>query len=230
MPRKEFTIVDWDRTLPQPSADALLLRELQHRVANELCASIAAMQIARAAGMSGPRMELFDQAIERLEGFGQVHTVLSGRTAQSVDLEQEMHRLCRGLIRGREGLDHSRVSLTVDRDQEIPGPVAQRLLLVGSELIFNAIRHALTRREGLLDITASVAGDDVILEVSDNGPGIRDHAETQGTGLGTHIVQGLVRAGDGRLECRSDRSGTTIRVVLPLEGPSPVEWRQGEAA
>jgi signal transduction histidine kinase len=72
--------------------------------------------------------------------------------------------------------------------------------------------------------------DAVLVEVSDDGPGIpADVAENvfdpffttkpQGSGLGLAIVRKIVNAHDGRLDLRTTPGhGTTIRVTLPVSG------------
>ncbi|WP_242154045.1 sensor histidine kinase [Sphingomonas sp. BAUL-RG-20F-R05-02] len=215
--------IDWDEGRPVASEATLLLAELQHRVSNEVACAISAMRLAGNAGFEGPRIALFERAVERLEGFGKVHGVLAARPSRLVDVGAGLHRLCRGLVAGREGLDRTRVNISVTTPP-LPGGPGQRLLLIAAELIFNGIRHALVGRCGCLDIDVALLDDHVILVVSDDGPGIAASRDTSGTGLGAGIVDELVRMGDGRIERDSDSSGTVFRVTLPLNGRPPVDW------
>jgi len=205
----------------------VLLRELQHRVGNEVASAVAAMRIAQHSGIQGPKVSLFDQAIARLEGFGQVHTMLSSHPPRMMDVREEMHRLCRGLLKGRSGLDGARVHLAVDPPM-VPGGPAHRILLIAAELLHNAIRHALADRGGGMTIDVRCDSYAVFLTVSDDGPGLGASHGTSGTGLGSDIVNELVRMGDGCLVCDSDGQGTTFRVTLPLSGPSPMDWLAAE--
>lgn len=216
-------VFEEDRRVPPLGEASLLLDELRHRVSNEVSAALAALRLAQAAGISGPRLSLFEQAVDRLEGFGQVHTILATPPARVVDLNQELHRLCRGLVTGRVGMDDARVRLTV-KTLVLPGGVARRLVLIAAELIFNAMRHALVGRAGKLDITVQDDGSAVTLTVADDGPGMRSGGSTSGTGLGSGIVAALVRMGRGRIECDTDRHGTTFRVSLPISDASTVTW------
>ncbi|QQV77917.1 sensor histidine kinase [Sphingomonas aliaeris] len=215
--------VDWEHVGLDASEAPLLLADLQHRVANEVACALAAMRLARTAGQGGLRVSLFDRAIDRLEGFGKVHGVLAARPARTIDVDASLQRLCRGLVAGRDGLDDARIRLSVTT-APIPGGPAYRLLLIASELIFNGMRHALVGRSGHLDINVSQTGDEVKLIVEDDGPGIRDGAGTAGTGLGAGIVEGLVRMGNGRIECETSGTGTVFRVTLPLAGRSAIGW------
>ena len=75
-------------------------------------------------------------------------------------------------------------------------------------------------------------GDTVLLMVSDEGPGIsQEHRElifdpffttkSGGTGLGLCLVEGVVRAHDGRIEVDSPAGGgATFKIFLPA-APAP---------
>lgn len=215
--------VDWDRGGPTAGEASLLFAELQHRVANEIAAAVAAMRLAQSAGLDGPRVDLFDSAIQRLEGFGKVHGVLAMRPTQTIDIGAGLHRLCRGLVAGREGLDQTRIHLSVTMTT-LPGGSGQRLLLIAGELVFNSIRHALSGRAGRLDISVYQIDDEVHLVIADDGHGIRKGAGSSGTGLGNGIVEELARMGGGRIECSTGSTGTAFHVTLPLIGRSPVDW------
>jgi two-component system OmpR family sensor kinase/two-component system sensor histidine kinase BaeS len=107
---------------------------------------------------------------------------------------------------------------TVDAD-----PI--RLGEVLANLVSNAVRH--TPTGGEVTVEARRDDDDVVFEVTDTGPGIAPEdlphvfdrfvrsADSGGTGLGLAIAKRLVEAHDGRIEARSDASGTTVRFVLP---------------
>jgi hypothetical protein len=81
---------------------------------------------------------------------------------------------------------------------------------------------------GEIAVTANWGGAGVIIEFSDNGPGLpekaREHlfepftgsARTGGTGLGLAIAKELVEAHGGELMLlRSDSHGTVFRIDLP---------------
>lgn len=221
---------DWDKVVQRGGEAPLLLDELHHRVSNEVASAIAAMRLAQNAGLRGPRLHLFDQAIQRLEGFGKVHGILAARPAATVDVDAQLHGLCRGLVSGRGELDGGKVWLAA-QGCVLPGGSGCRLMLVAAELMANAFRHAIAGREGNLWVTVHRTERDAVLVVTDDGPGFEGAARTRGTGLGRSIVSELVRMGGGRLETSSDENGTTVKVLLPLDCPSPIGWvvRETEA-
>jgi two-component system NtrC family sensor kinase len=100
-------------------------------------------------------------------------------------------------------------------------------------LLINAMQAIeATSREGRIEIRTRAAGDEVIVEVADNGcgipagelPRIFDPFFTtklvgEGTGLGLSISHGIVSDHGGRIEVESTPGqGSRFRVVLPIGG------------
>ncbi|MEI2701871.1 MAG: HAMP domain-containing sensor histidine kinase [Baekduia sp.] len=93
----------------------------------------------------------------------------------------------------------------------------------------NAVRHA--PPGGAVELGARLDGDVVVLSVDDDGPGVpaRDQGRvlepfyrgdrarsSDGTGLGLAIADGLVRAGEGRIDvCDGPLGGARFTVRLP---------------
>lgn len=86
---------------------------------------------------------------------------------------------------------------------------------------------------GTITISTGRSGDDVFVEIADNGKGIpQEHLGRifdpfyttkpvgQGTGLGLSLSYGIVRKHGGKIEVRSQvGAGTTFRIVLPVHQP-----------
>jgi two-component system, OmpR family, sensor kinase len=99
-------------------------------------------------------------------------------------------------------------------------------------LIENAIRH--TPGGGVVRIEARALGDQAIVEVSDDGPGVpadvrervfepfvrlsNDGADRSGAGLGLAIARGIARAHGGDLAAVDSDRGARFVVRLPLLG------------
>lgn len=115
---------------------------------------------------------------------------------------------------------------------------ATKLLRVLQNLVSNsidALGDTLAEGEaGHIAVRATDSGDSLILTVADNGPGIPDeikdtlfepfvtHGKSEGTGLGTAIVQSIVEAHQGEIDFDTGPSGTTFTIRLP-KAPSPRE-------
>lgn len=109
-----------------------------------------------------------------------------------------------------------------------------RLGQVFSNLLTNAIKYA---PDGEIRVEVRGEGDQALLTVSDQGPGIpSEHVESvfepgcrlpqatsassEGSGFGLHIVRGIVEAHGGRIWVAPDSGpGATLCVSLPLSSP-----------
>lgn len=116
-----------------------------------------------------------------------------------------------------------------------------RIAEIVDNLLSNALRY--TDAGGTVTLELGEAGEDVLLDVSDTGIGIREQdlayiferfwraepsraRRTGGAGIGLAIVRELVRAHDGRIDVDSAPGrGSTFRVVLPALKGDPAAPR-----
>jgi two-component sensor histidine kinase len=220
---------------------AVLLRELNHRVKNNL-AGIVGLLSARPPGLDrgSPAWVWLDRVADRVRTMAETHELFVGGAA-AVRLADLVNRVV-GSLPTPEG-----AAVVVRTDVGDAGAVtfetgrAVGLAMVLHELCFNAVVHglggggtlAVTARLTTWPATGSAAGEPaaaVVLDVADDGPpdgptaGTRWAAGTQwtaGTGLGLTLVRELVGRelrGTFALEPRPPR-GTTARVTFPLPAP-----------
>jgi two-component system, OmpR family, sensor kinase len=123
------------------------------------------------------------------------------------------------------------VSITRDGDVAMTSGGPERLALVISNLLENAIHHG--RERGVIVVTTRHEDGEVVLQVSDDGPGIpvgdlphvferfyradKSRTGSQGRyGLGLAICRGLVEAEGGTISVESEvGQGTCFTVRLP---------------
>ncbi|MBP7242848.1 ATP-binding protein, partial [Amaricoccus sp.] len=136
------------------------------------------------------------------------------------------------------------VAVDVDVPATLP-PVeadADQLHQVVVNLIVNA-QQALLGQAGprRLDIRGFVEGDEAVLEVADNGPGMDPAVAKRafepffttkpqgvGTGVGLSVVHGIVSAHGGRIDLDTAAgAGARLRVRLPLSQATPDEAAAG---
>lgn len=199
-----------------PSDEGVLLAENVHRTANEIAAALAAMRLVKSAGPGVDRSDLLDHAIDRLQGFAEVHLVLARPAAEVIDVSPALERLCRGLVAARLPANVGRVTLQL-APVVLPAATAHGLLLIAAELLTNAIRHAFVKHGGDLTVVLAASGNAASLSVIDTGQGVQSAASSAGTGHGGGIVAGLLDRLGGIMERRSDRWGTAVHVRLPWD-------------
>ena len=125
-----------------------------------------------------------------------------------------------------------RVELEPGADGDAPGDLGQLLLVVGN-LLENALWH--TPSGGLVRLRSSRAGNELVLEIIDEGPGLpaeelgrvferfyrAPSAHDGGSGLGLATARAVAErlGGSVTLENRTDRTGLVARAVLPGAEP-----------
>ena len=193
----------------------LLLREVHHRVRNNLQAVWALVQLETLRLRHIPEARERIQAIgERVDVLGQLHQQLyrSEDLAQVV-LAPYLEHLAAGLMAlhgegGRLSVAVEAGALTCDLDTALP------LGLVANELVTNSLKHAFPGgRRGTIRIGLRPMPDgSVELVVEDDGIGF--HGAEGPLGIGLIVVQSLAGQLDASWSIR-DGHGTRARLVLP---------------
>ncbi|SJM31172.1 sensor histidine kinase [Mesorhizobium delmotii] len=194
----------------------ILLQEMQHRVANSLqiIASILLLK-ARAVTSEETRQHLRD-AHQRVMSVAEVQRHLHALEGiDQIDVASYLSKLCDSLISSMVG--EGRIAIKVMADAGTVGSdKAVSLGLIVTELVINAIKYAFPadRSGALIPVTYETAGPDWKLIVSDNGVG-KSASDSNGkkAGLGTAIVQALVKQMDAQLETTSSAVGMSVAIT-----------------
>lgn len=129
------------------------------------------------------------------------------------------------------------IAISVTTPEGIPAVRADAGLLrrAVTNLVTNALKYA--PNSGELRLDAHVVGDDLVIGVHDQGPGINPSdmphlferfyrgvqvggSKRRGTGLGLAIVESVATLHGGRVWCESEPGlGSTFYLALPLSGP-----------
>jgi two-component sensor histidine kinase len=189
---------------------AVLMQEVQHRVANSLqiIASLL-MQSARKVQSEEARLHLHD-AHHRVLSIAAVQRHLAVSTVVDVALRPYFAHLCESLSASMI-FDCKRLSIVTSVDDSVvKANVSVSLGLIITELVINALKHAFTRtRHGKIAINYRSDGPNWALSVSDDGVGMAGGSNTGKPGLGTGIVEALAK-----------HLGSVIRVVDAEPGTS----------
>jgi two-component system, sensor histidine kinase PdtaS len=193
---------------------AVLLQELQHRVANSLqiIASVL-MQSARKVQSEESRSHLYD-AHHRVMSVAALQQHLASSKAGDVELRPYFTALCdsvgASMIR-----DHNQVSLdvTVD-DSTTSADVSVSLGLIVTELVINALKHAFPGdRNGKIKVDYHSNGPNWTLSVTDNGVGMPADAAAAKPGLGTGIIEALAKQLRAVIKVNGANPGTAVSLA-----------------
>ncbi len=173
-----------------------LLREMHHRVKNNLqqVASILNMQRRRA---KSPELEqILEENVSRIQGIAATHDLLS--TAQlGMAPVDEIARKIVGIVRGNLVPPELHIHFHISHAPfDMPSEQATTLAIVLNELIANAIEHGFEGRErGEIRISATLKGSAIVLRIADDGQGLPDgFSIEQAEGMGLQLVRQLVES------------------------------------
>lgn len=193
---------------------AILLQELQHRVANSLqiIASVL-MQSARRVQSEEARGHLHD-AHNRVMSIATLQQQLAASRLGEVELRGYFSQLCESL--GASMIhDHDKVSIAVTADgSSVNADISVSLGLIVTELVINALKHAFPGgRDGKILVDYHTHDANWTLSVSDNGVGTPETLADAKPGLGTSIVEALANQLDATVETEGGYPGTTVSVT-----------------
>ena len=193
---------------------AILLQEVQHRVANSLqiIASVL-LQSARRVQSEETRMHLHD-AHHRVMSIATVQKQLAVSHMGNVGLRPYFTQLCASL--GASMIrDHEKQSILVTGDRsEVLGDVSISLGLIVTELVINALKHAFPYgRGGMIKVDYRSHGPNWTLLVGDDGVGMPEESLQAKPGLGTSIVEALARQLRARVQVDDANPGTAVSII-----------------
>jgi len=193
--------------------NAILMQEVQHRVANSLqiIASVL-MQSARRVQSEEVRGHLHN-AHHRVMSIAALQRQLSAANGGNVELKTYLTQLCQSL--GASMIaepDRLSIAVSVD-DSAVDADVSVSLGLIVTELVINALKHAFPdQASGTIAIDYRSEGGGWTLSVSDNGIGMPAGRDAPKAGLGTGIVEALVKNLQGEIAMGDAGPGTAVTI------------------
>ncbi|OPX74132.1 MAG: putative diguanylate cyclase [Methanoregulaceae archaeon PtaB.Bin152] len=196
----------------------VLLREIHHRVKNNLQITISLMNLQMRKEKDPRLKELLLETQDRVRAMSLVHEKLyHSEDLSRINLSTYLHSLGTQLISSHGDIAR-KITLRMGFDPIMTDiNIAIPLGLVVNELVSNALKHAFPGdMKGIVTLRGRVENGEIVISVEDDGiglPGGFDWRETPTLGL--HLVPALVRQLNGRIEQVSVERGTMFRVVIP---------------
>ncbi len=197
---------------------AVMLREVNHRVANslQLIASLVHMQAA-AVSDEGAQNALRDTQA-RIAAIMQVHRRLyTSEDVQVVDMRDYLSGLVAELELSLTAGDAHRHIRLVAEPVKLNTDKAVSLGVIVAELVTNACKYAYAEGEdGEVRVSFHRGRGDLRLVVEDDGRGMPKTLMPKGTGLGQKVIAAMARSLNAVVQFDPEHAGA--RAVLAFEG------------
>lgn len=196
----------------------LLLREIHHRVKNNLQV-ISSLLKLQSAHLSADARQALNEGRNRVHSMALIHQDLyrDEGNLTAIDAGAYIGKLTDSLFRAYN-IRPEKIALHTDIDPiQLDVDTAVPLGLIINELISNALKHAFQQREhGRLEVRLKQQGDQLLLHVGDDGPGMP--ADTFDTGktapsFGAQLVGMLTEKLGGRLRV-SQGNGNNVELTI----------------
>jgi DNA-binding response OmpR family regulator len=210
---------------------AALLREIDHRVRNNLSVIMGLLSMERNRRPPRPAEEALSSLENRLRSFLLVYEGLRRQGYSGIPLREIAEKMAQ------------RLRNSIDRDQGIaldvtgPGIVLNErqgfaLALTLNELLTNAMRHAFPQgRPGRVEVHLAEDEEEIRVEVADDGVGYVPSGELDALGSGRSIVAALVQGElAGSVESETGPEGTRVTVAFPRPDRAAVRSPVGAGA
>jgi two-component sensor histidine kinase len=195
----------------------VLMREVQHRVKNNLQLVTSMMRASARASQNDEAKRILDDLARRVAVVASVYQMLMSGAMDRISLRAYLGELC-----GKLEMAAQAVRISADISDRIIGiDEAISLGLIVNELVTNSLQHAF--QEGGGTIRVEVKPTDEIewmrLSISDDG---RGKASEGVAGFGTRMVNLLAMQLGGSISAVSQDTGSSFEARLrlpPLENP-----------
>ncbi len=197
------------------------IREVHHRVKNNLQTISALLRLQGRRLQSPEAKEAIEESVRRIRSIALVHETLSRMDRDAVPFDEIIRPLVRMVEEGLSSPEHP-ILFTVDGQLgDLPPETATPLVVVLTELLQNAVEHAFVvgtsaKSPGRVDIRLSNDSDELAIEVRDNGAGLpEDFSLSSSKSLGLSIVRTLVTTELGGAIAFQTDGGTVVALRVP---------------
>ena len=192
-----------------------LLRELQHRVKNNL-QMITALIRLETRNATEPDRKRFERLAGRVDALAILYQTLSGDDQKDeVDLGVYLSQIASAVMNSH-AVEGIRLDMKVDT-YPVSVNVAMPTGLVVNELLTNALKHAFKGRDGgTITLHSIVSGDGCRIVVADDGIGLPEGETWPKPGkLGALIARSLTENAKAEFDVNSSASeGTRVTIVF----------------
>jgi two-component sensor histidine kinase len=197
------------------ASELLLLREITHRINNELTSTISFISLTVARSDNRDVKAALTGVMEHLYDHARIYRALQMPTADRwIDATAYLRELCQAISRAK--LQHNGIELLlVEHPIRLSSMQSWRLGMIVSEFITNSCRHAFTEKGGTIRIELRKRGPYAECRVTDDGSSLK----IVRSGHGLKIVQQLALALNGDIDLRFGEDGAIGLMSFPIANP-----------
>ncbi|MFA5428386.1 MAG: 7TM diverse intracellular signaling domain-containing protein [Sulfurimonas sp.] len=188
----------------------ILKKELHHRVKNNMQFIISLFKLRLYPFMSDDINRVIKEVTYKIKGMARAHDMLySQKSLNTIDTNEYFTQLINELKNGYE-TEHIRFDIKVETELD-----SDRLIYCGlivNEVIINALKYAFDDgQNGVINLNLYKNKDETILELSDNGVGLKEnHKQSFGLLMVNTLVTEQLK---GTIEFDT-KNGTTIKIKI----------------
>jgi len=216
--RTQALLAEKNRADKQAHALQLALRELNHRVKNNLAIVSSLLKLQSKSIDSPLALAAFQESRQRIDAMALIHRQLyQSPEMTAIDMPVYIGNLAQVLSEAY-GFAATDLELSLRLDPLLlPVEKAVPIALIINEILTNAFKYGLPQSAApRLAISLQAAGP-IVIDIQDNGPGIdlatwRQHHRS----FGRRLVEGLCLQLNGSFDLRKE-NGTGFRLLVPAE-------------
>lgn len=195
----------------------VLLREVNHRVKNNLAALISMLHMEQKKATITKNLgyiNFLNDLISRIQSLSTVHSMLSAQNWQPLELSQLCSKVIQAAISGTP--PGKKVTMNVSKNKiKVNSNQSHHLTLVINELTTNSVKHAMNdREEATISVNISAQDDFVQIIFKDDGPGFPQaliEGDFTRANIGFELIRGIVlQSLDGEFRLENNNGATAI--------------------
>ena len=198
----------YDETRRGLELKSVLLRELHHRVKNNLATVASILSLQRRRTRSPEIRNILAESVNRVQGLASTHDLLAHEDVSEARIDEIVRKIV-GVAHAHLRPPDKSISFYVESSPiVIPSRTVTVLALAINEMISNAIKHGLAGvSRGTIAIHSREEDGTVIVQVIDSGKGPKIPIEEKtgdpgGEGLGVSLIRHLISDLSGEFSLR----------------------------
>jgi PAS domain S-box-containing protein len=195
-----------------------LLRELNHRVKNSLSMITGLISLEKNQCGNAELKKAFEGLRSRVITIANLYATLDTKdNAEFIQLDRYLKTIADS-IRSSYAPDSKKIVVETDFDEvSIDVKRAATLGLILNELLTNSLKYAFAGRDGKASISLKKKGNELILNVRDNGNGLPENFDiAEQRGIGMKLILMLSEQMEGSVTCES-ANGASFTINIPAE-------------